>query len=243
VWQPVNHTGGWATSGISISPSHYSGSYTDAISAVASAPYLKYLFYLDQPGIYDVWCYAKVTGDTPVFWALNDDQTDLRALSAPGLPSAPYWQKIGTMSSPEGGNHSLTIYLGNPTDCILDEWCLTVNRGLVEDGAELSKPWPVSQGPYMTALRIASLVDGGINGWDAETSTTMWLSSLSIADSGRYNYGAVQPGDDPLEFVRGLSLEYWQIGGDFENFAAWYYTFVNEGYLATRSTDYGVTFE
>ena len=76
-------------------------------------------------------------------------------------------------------------------------------------------------------------------------SITSWLSSKVIVDSGKFNY-AIQDelAGTGIVFNQGLSLEFWQLGGTPEHFAAWNFKFTDGDSVGDthRSTDSGQTF-
>jgi len=55
-------------------------------------------------------------------------------------------------------------------------------------------------------------------------NSTSWLSSNNIKASGKFNYEIRDSeGKVGITFADGLSIEYWQIGGNSKFFASWDY--------------------
>lgn len=229
-------------------------SYTSA-TAAEDAPYLSYSLLFGQIGIYNLYIYGYVE-DGAAFWGFNGDTLDLRTLEVGSLayPDMPYWTLVGSVYINELGLRTLEIYLGDKDKlCLLDQICLvyesvTMIGDLPETFVSHRDPLStLSVGPFTSALRFRNLHSGSPYSLDEEgpgdINVTSWLSSLEIPDCGEYNFF---PADTSfikgVDFTNGLCLEYWQVDGNINNYAAWNYKIVGAGQEQTYiSTDYGYT--
>jgi hypothetical protein len=241
VFQPVTNSGDFSSSGTTIQNNLQETSYLDTIDATTSAPYLSYSIYFPSSGNYDLWGYGYTSG-SGIFWGFNGDTTHLRQLllgdSSLGWERIPKWTKFSNLYIPEGGVYTFDVYLGDKNNVVmLDQWYFTTDTNFVDtlNEEDYTEPLPLSDAPYMTVLRLSS----------DDYSITTWLSSVHIPASGQYNYEIRNTGiDSGVNFVTPLTLEFWQIGGDKDNFAAWQYTFVDNSVgNTTISTDYGQTWD
>lgn len=259
-FQPAIHWGesnSWETSGTTMRNRFQEDSYLELEDALANAPYLKYSLYFPSGGTWDLWGYGYTKG---LWWSFNDDITDLRLLTlgddSSGWAETPKWTRFGTIFIDEGGIYSFIVYLQVNALTLLDQWYFTKNNNLSEDlgTSGLSLPLPLSEGPFNTVVRLRSLTEGQIvNLTDNEDpygpyyptiNVASWLPSTNILASGKFNYeirdNSVTSG---VNFTNGLSIEYWQIGGSNQHFAAWDYLFpsVSVGNIY-KSTNYGQTY-
>jgi len=235
IFQPVVHWAsynGWETSGTTIQNTFQTTDWATEEDALANAPYLKYDLYFTEGGLYYLWGYGYIDNDG-IFYTFDDDSTDLRKLNLgtdiSGWGTAPRWTKFGSVLL-EGGYHSFTIYLAQQNTCILDQWLFTTNANIQNDLSQgsYSTPQPISQCPFNTAVRLRSVYRGAINALDypkasPAISVTAWLPSSTISATGKFNYAIKDSFGMGITLTRGLSLEYWQIGGSSKFFASWNY--------------------
>jgi hypothetical protein len=172
---------------------------------------------------------------------VDGDTTHLRQLTlgdhSSGWERIPRWTKFGNIYIGAGGLHSFEVYLSDSSNIvILDQWYFTSNLELETQlhAEDYIEPFELSTAPFMTALRLS----------DASNTVTAWLSSVNIPSSGKYNYEVRNSENDSgIQFTSPLSIEFWQIGGGKDNFAAWNYVFSDDSVgNAFISTDYGHTF-
>lgn len=243
-FQPVDHVQeGFTTSGTAIENTLQFDTYSTANEAVANAPYLKYNLFFPEGGNYDLWGYGYIGTGVGIYWGLDGDTTHLRGLAlgdqSSGWERIPRWTKFGTIYIGTGGLHSFEVYLGDESNVvILDQWYFTSDLDLESQlhAEDYIESFELSTTPYMTALRLS----------DNNNTVTAWLSSVNIPSSGKYNY-EIRNLDtlSGVAFVTPLSVEFWQIGGGKDDFAAWNYIFSNDDETAgdaSISTDYGQTF-
>lgn len=240
VFQPIDHVaGGFSTSGTPIENTLQATSYVSADDAVNNAPYLQYSLFFPSSGNYDMWGYGYVDG-TGIYWGFNGDLTHLRQFNLgdqlSGWERIPRWTKFGNWYIPEGGLYTFEVYLGeSSTTAILDQWYFTKTLNLESQlhAEDYIEPFDLSDAPYMTAVRIS----------DSGNSVTAWLSSVNITSSGKYNYAVQNSSSTGVALSTPISIEYWQIGGDENDFAAWNYIFSDESAgSAFMSIDYGQTY-
>lgn len=259
VFQPENHwLGGWQTSGTTISNSLQYDNFDDIEYAISNSPKLGYDLYFPDGGSYDLWGYGFVDGDG-IFWSFNDDETHIRTLNLgieqSGWYGIPRWTKFGTVFVEEGGVYHFDVYLKGRNTVILDQWYFTTNINLeyefntIGEGS-FTTPLPLSACPYNTVVRLRSLTNSGdINPIDDPsligTSVSAWLPSTKMVDSGKYNYEIRNLFDTSgVSFENGLSIEYWQIGGNKNYFAAWDYAFPSSSIgNVFKSIDFGQTYD
>ena len=219
--------GSWESSSVTLSPVSFNSE---------NSPYLQYKIYLDESGEYDLWGYGYTDTGT-ILWSWDFDNSDLREVTLSNDGSyEPGWVKFGTISVKEGGLYTFTVYLGESGILLLDQWYFT-NKAVV--GFPLTSPWSVSAGPFMTAVRLQSITNDLPNGNDKLIS---WLSSTEINASGRFNYLIRTEENNGKEYTDGLSMEFFQVGGDEKFFAAWNYSFVTDENSVGKSlisTNYG----
>jgi hypothetical protein len=260
VFQPIINwaaSNSWESSGTTIKNSLQYEDYLEAEDAVVNAPYLQYSLFFPEGGVYDLWGYGYVPSGS-LFWGLDGDTTDLRALvlgsDDSGLAETPYWTKFGSIYFEEGGLHTFTVYLGKNENVILDQWYFTTDIHLDEKLSDITAgyetPIPLSKGAFTTAVRLRSLTGGYFTDLESpaenDVSITAWLPSTDIIASGKFNYEIRNSIgiDQAPDFDSGLSIEYWQIGGGSDYFAAWNYYFTSSSVgSAYVSKDYGETFE
>ncbi len=258
-FQPVIHWvagNSWITSGTTIRNTLQMESYDDEDDAILNAPSLTYKLFFPESGTYHMWGYGYIDGGG-IFWSMDDDVMDLRkmtlGLEVSGWQELPRWTKFGTFFLEEGGLHEFTVYLSRLNITILDQWYFTKNTAFevevdaIEDS--ITTPLPLSEGPFNTALRLRSLDNNKLSSLESppsgNISITSWLPSQNIAASGKFNYeireALINSG---VTFSDGLSMEYWQIGGNRKNFAAWDYSFpVLSIGSSFRSANFGETIE
>ena len=232
VWQPSLHWKGpeWKTSGITIENKQQDEFYSDTDDIILNAPYLSYIMFLDGAGEYDIWGYGFVP-NPGIVWSWDNDTDHLRNFTLGQDDSAgagiPRWTKIGRIYTKEGGIHTFTVYLTNIEGVKLDQWFITQNleySDLLETIGETgyTTPIPNSKAPFNTALRLRPLTDDSIIPLTQDEGITAWVPSNEIVASGLANY-PIQDNSfaGGVTFTNGLSIEYWQIGGGLNDFAAW----------------------
>jgi hypothetical protein len=247
-WAPSNL---WSTSGTTIRNSGQIDAYTSSTDAGFNAPFIKYNLFLDIPGTYDLWG-RGYTSSEGAFWSWDDDTTDMRRLILGQTAGPPEWTKFGTVFSQAGGQHSFSIYLSDASTVVLDQWHFTqdtdFDQSLASQGLEFTPLTPLSKAPFNTAMRVRSLNNGVLDDLVDPTPgakiVTAWASSEDITASGKYNY-LLQTSEDEtaIIFEDGLSLEFWQVGGSSDHFAAWDFVFPTTSIgSAFKSTDFSETF-
>lgn len=241
VFQPVPHWSdehGWDSSGLTLSNSLQTLSYTDLDDAITNAPYLSYDFYIPTGGVWSMWGFGWAPDG--IWWSIDDDTTNLRKMTLgqniSGFTNTPYWTKFGSMFFEEGGLHKFTVYLSSSTDVYLDEWLFTVNQQfetvITERGIDgFVTPMPTSKGPFNTVVRLRSLENGEpvplVDPPNGSNIISAYKSSIMINGSGKYNY-AIQNSESGTGavFNDGVFIEYMHIGGNADFFASWDYNFV-----------------
>ncbi len=237
-FQPVLNwisSNNWETSGTTISNTLQSESYTSVADAVTNAPFLKYNFFVPGEAIYDLWGYGDITGDG-IFWSLDEDITNLRRFTLGPQTGTPEWTHFARVLL-EGGTHSFTVYLGNVANvAILDQWYFTTNTTLgtevFTNSQILTTPLPLSKSPFNTACRLRSLNNGALDDLEnpvpGAASITAWANSQGREASTKYNY-EIRDNDTTIgvDFTDGSSIEFWQIGGSSDFFAAWDIIFID----------------
>ena len=241
VFQPVDHIHeGFTTSGTPIENTLQFEDYSTSLDAVNNAPYLKYDLVFPTDGNYDLWGFGYISG-TGVFWGFDEDTTHLRRFTlgdhSSGWERIPRWTKFGNVFVEAGGVYSFEVYLCDRNNIvILDQWYFTSNLELETQfhAEDYLEPLDLSTAPYMTALRLS----------DTNNTVTTWLSSVNIPSSGKYNYEIKNTdGQSGIAFSTPVSIEFWQIGGGKDDFAAWNYIFSDESTgNAFISIDYGQSF-
>lgn len=232
IFQPLN-TYGWNSNGSPISNTLQYESYTDWQDAVTNAPSLTYSLYFPESGVYNLWGYGYTSG-LGLYWGFHSDTTNLRTLQLgiddSGWESTPRWTNFGSVFVEEGGEYEFTVYAGAIQTVILDQWYFT-NKDFLTELVDLgdegySAPKPISDGPFMTILRLRSLLNGEVEPISEVTEASIivssYLSSTKIFASGKLNYQIKNNiSSHGVSFTNGLSLEFWQIGGGPHSFAAW----------------------
>ena len=127
-----------------------------------------------------------------------------------------------------------------------------MNTEAVLTDAGLDIPLPVSESPFNTAVRLRTLSGSSLDNLaspsSGSSSVTAWLSSNQILASGKFNYEIRESNvnnESGVTFDDGLSIEYWQIGGNTDFFASWDYIFPATGSSignTLTSTNNGQTF-
>jgi len=244
-WDPINN---WTTRGTTIENTLQNTSYLSPIDASMNAPYIKYKLFLDTPGTYDLWGFGYTSAEG-VYWAFDNDTSDMRkmVLGAPSGP--PQWTKFGSFYSQEGGQHTFSIYLSDATTVVLDQWYFTQDTNFDQIVSDFT-PIDLSEGPFNTAVRVRSLspyglLDDLVNPTPGASFMTQWLSSEVIMASGKYNYDLQNNNGIGVTYTDGLSIEFWQIGGrkNFEYFPSWDFVFPTTSVgTAWISTDFGENF-
>ena len=231
VFQPVIHwasTNGWETSGTTIQNTLQNQDYDSVEDAVINAPYLTYRLFFPSGGNYYLWGYGYTSGNG-IYWALDGDTTHLRGMTlgndSSGWSNTPQWTNFGSIFLNEGGIHTFTVYVGENNTTILDQWYFTTNANFSNE-VELDTPMPLSQAPFNTLIRLRSLYGGELDDLvnpnaSPSESFTAYLSSRVINASGKFNYEIRDAAGNGIDFIDGLSIEYWQLGGGEEHFAAW----------------------
>lgn len=251
VWQPSLHwrTPEWKTSGTTIENRLQDEFYSDIDDIVLNSPYLGYTIFLDNVGEYDIWGYGFVPSPG-IIWSWDNDTTNLRYFTLGQDDSAgagvPRWTKIGRIYSEEGGIHTFTVYLTNVENVRLDQWFITQNleyQDLLETIGEQGFTTPISnsKAPFTTAVRLRSMTDESITPLTQDEGITAWVPSNEIIGSGLANYPIQENSfSGGVTFIDGVSIEYWQIGGGLNDFAAWNKNFdkTNSG-NAFKSEDFG----
>lgn len=250
---------GFTSSGTPITNSLQSTIYTDASIAVSYAPSLAYRVYFPEGGAYDLWGYGYTQGDG-LFWGLDEDPSDLHRCvlgsELSGWSGVPRWSKFGTIYLEEGGVHTFTVYLSSLDYVLLDQWYFTKNHNLESDleaigSSAFGTPLPLSECPFVTAVRLRSLNNGELDSLSSplpeSVSITSWQTSQNMVANGKFNFEIRDNSTaSGVVFTDGLSIEFWQIGGNQNNFAAWAYVFPDDGSgvgTTKISIDYGQTFE
>jgi hypothetical protein len=255
VFQPAFHwsESTWKTSGLTIENSLQTDFYGDPDDAFVNAPFISYFVFLDNPGEYDIWGYGFVSSPG-LFWAFDNDETHLRSFTLGEDTSSgfrvPRWTKIGRILSIAGGLHTFTVYLGNVDSVLLDQWYFTQNlnfdidlENLSEDG--FNSPIPISRSPYITAMRLRPLSGDNVSTLESNPGITSWIPSNEIIASGQVHY-PIQNNASSLgvTFADGASIEFWQVGGSLDDYAAWNYNFDDTSAgNSFKSTDYGQNYE
>lgn len=254
-FQPVNHwLGDWQTSGTTIRNIFQEEHFESDEHAVNNAPLLGYDILFPDTGTYDLWCYGFAQNG--VFWSFNNDTTNLRSATIGNslFYGRPRWTKLGTIFIEEGGVYSFDIYLKDNHLVILDQWYFTTNTNFgtelsSEGGGAYLMPLPLTEGPFNTIIRLRDLSESGElitldNPYLIGNSISSWLPSVDIIDCGKFNYEIRNKREHSgVGFSDGLSLEYWQIGGSSNHFAAWDYIFTKQSVGSIFSSqDFGQNF-
>jgi len=221
-------TGGWETSGTTISNTLQQYSYNSSVEAISDSPYLEYDLYFDTSGVYTLWG----LGSGSVYWSFDKDTTHLRKMALGGPP--PEWTKFGSFYTKEGGHHTFRVYLAENSSLYLDQWYFTQST---TDYSGQTDPISLSLCPFNTVVRIRS---GG-------TNISAWKSSKFIWASGKFNYEIRKSDSTTGIFIyNSVFLDFWQIGGNSEYFSAWNYKLVDDNESigdAYKSIDLGATFQ
>lgn len=233
VWtfQPVIHwaeSNNWTSSGTSVSNRFQDEYFSSSSESLSQAPYLSYFLYADEEGSYDIWCYGYSNGSLYYTW--NDENVTPFTINADIKPK---WQKIGSVIVEEPNVYTFSVYLSDTTIVVLDQWYITKNTNLESEfnssPSLYTTPITLSKSPFNTAVRLRSLyqeeLDDLENPYNPNSqSITSWLPNVNV--SGKYNY-TVQNTEDlsGINFEDGVSVDFWQIGGDDSFFCAWNYTF------------------
>lgn len=249
VFQPENHfLGGWQTSGTTIRNKFQYEKYDDVDYAVKNAPYLGYDIFFPDSGVYFLWGYGYVDGDG-IYWSFGDDITDLRSLNLENTEfGIPKWNNFGTIYVEKGGVYNFNVYLKGINTVILDQWYFTTEKSFNIE-SEYSDIMPLSECPFNTVVRLKNLdTSGNIASYHDiyfADGISAWLPSSKIIDSGKFNYEIRNnPISSGYQFSNGLSLEYWQIGGNKDFFAAWDYVFVDSSVgRVLKSKDFGQNYD
>ncbi len=255
-FQPVIHwdpSKDWETSGTTIENTLQSVSYLSSADAGMNAPFIKYKLFLDRPGTYDLWGLGY-TSPEGVYWSFDDDTTDMRKMILGTVSGPPQWTKFGSFYSQAGGQNTFSVYLSDATTAVLDQWYFTQDRNFdqtISSGGLDFTPIVLSEGPFNTAARVRSLsaygtLDDLVNPTPDSSIVTQWLSSEIITASGIYNYGLQNIASGTgVNYSDGLSIEFWQIGGEssFEHFPSWDFVFPTTSIgTAWISADFGQNF-
>ncbi|MHA2279318.1 MAG: hypothetical protein ACXAC5_00295 [Promethearchaeota archaeon] len=243
-WAPASS---WDTSGTTIRNSGQIDAYTSSTDAGFNAPFIKYELFLDVPGTYDLWG-RGYTSSEGAFWSWDGDVSDMRRIILGQPTGPPEWTKFGTVFSQAGGRHTFSIYLSDASTVILDQWYFTqdtdFDQSLSSQGLEFTPLTPLSKAPFNTVMRARSLNNGALDDLidpvPGAQIVTAWSSSEDITASGKYNYLLQTSTDETsVTFEDGLSLEFWQIGGSSDHFAAWDFSFPTTSVGdAFKSTDF-----
>lgn len=237
VFQPILHwlpSNDWITSGTTIQNTLQNQNYYSVEDSIANAPFLKYRLFFPSSGNYDLWGYGYTSSG--VYWSIGDDITHLRKFTlgddSSGWSQTPKWTKFGNIFINEGGVYNFNVYLSDNSTIILDQWYFTDNKNFINE-VELDTPMPLSEAPFNTAVRLRSLYGGDLDDLgnpqaNSPVSFSTWLSSRVIKASGKFSYEIRDTHGNGLNFTDGLSIEYWQIGGSENNFAAWDFSEVTQ---------------
>lgn len=252
-FQPVIHwnpSKNWTTNGTTIENTLQTISYLSSVDASMNAPFVKYKLFLDNPGTYDLWGFGY-TSSEGVYWSFDDDTSDMRKMVLGSPSGPPQWTKFGSFFSKEGGQHTFSIYLSDATTVVLDQWYFTKDPNfdqMISSGLEFI-PLDLSKGPFNTAMRVRSLspygtLDDLVSPTPGSSVVTQWLSSEIITASGTYHYGLQNLlSGTGVDYLDGLSIEFWQIGGSFEFFPSWDFVFPTMSVgTAWISMDFGENF-
>ncbi len=249
VFQPSFHWTGavWQTSGMTIDNGLQTDFFSESDDAVRNAPFLSYFVFLDNAGEYDIWGYGFIS-NPGLFWAWGDDETHLRRLTLGEDTSAgfgvPRWTKIGRVSVNEAGVQTFTVYLSDVESILLDQWYITRNFNFESDLEVINgfaTPISNSRTPFTTAVRLRPLIGGNLSPLEDNPGITAWSPSNEIIASGKANYAIQDNGiAGGVTFSDGVSIEFWQIGGNADDYAAWNYTFDDTSAgNAFQSSNYG----
>lgn len=250
-FQPIMHWFGastWETSGTPISNLLQSVSYSSD-EVVSLSPYLSYSLYFPEAGVYHLWGYGIVSGNG-LYWSLDEDDTNLMNVVI-GSGNTVQWTKFGSWYIEDAGLHTFTIYLGDGSQVILDQWYFTTNSeleiDLSIDSNGLQLPIALSSGPFNTVVRLRSLnmgsVDSLSNPQSGATNICSWKNSQNMLSSGVFNYEIVDNNGIGVTFSDGLSLEFWQIGGNKDYHASWNYILTDDSIgNSYNNIDYGQSF-
>lgn len=252
VFQPAIHwasSSSWDSSGTSVQNTFQSETYDSDYAIVNSSPYLKYDFYVDREGVYDLWGYGYTNGN--IYWGLDDDETDLRSFTLGTSSGPPQWTKFGSVYCSEGGLHSFTIYLGTASLVVLDQWYFTDNRNFEQNLTYTNSEFTslaLSECPFNTIVRLRTLDGNNLDSLESPSSgnisVSSWLSSITILDSGSFNYKIQDiSARSGVLFDNGLSIECWQVGGSINHCVAWNFIIDPDSTeRAYQSNNYGQTF-
>lgn len=242
VFQPIIHWSlPWKTSGMTLQNTFQYTYYTDSSDAYQNAPFLKYFIFLDQSGEYDIWAYGH-SHDPGIIWSIDDDTTHLRYAEIGHSVShgtlRPSWSKIGTIYSDTGGVHTFTVYLSSDPVILLDQFLFTQNKSFQEEIDQQGEdgyysPVQNSQSPFVLMLRLRSLLNERLSSLsdpvlNSNDSVTSWLLSSEVNVLGKSNFHIQNdPVQSGVNFTDGVSLEFSQIGGGYNDCAAWSVSFAN----------------
>lgn len=255
VWQPVINWGlnEWASSGTPISNIFQTDSYTTNEDVVTNAPMLEYKMLFPKGGLYHLWGYGYTTTDGSLRWGFDGDISHLKLASlgqqVSGFVGIPYWTKFGSVYFEEGGEHTFSVYCRINEQVVLDQWFFTQDETfdqILENNIGFETPLPISKCPFNTIVRLRSLNGDSLEDLENPSSgyinISAWQPSNGANASTKFNYIISDNITDGIDFVDGLSLEFWQIGGDRKYFASWNYSF-NEPILGSSyySGDFGKT--
>lgn len=251
VFQPVFHwiqDTPWTTTGTTIQNTLQFRDYSTQTDIAENAPYLEYDIYFPEAGTYDLWCFGK--SDTAIYWSFNNDENHLHSAIPGGDPLLniffkPIWTRFGNVMIDEAGVFSFKVYLGLSNSTILDQWLFTKNYTYSDDltaNSTFNTPITNSKSSFNTVVRLRNLQNGELN--QSSNGIAAWGHSGEILSSGRLNYLLQNnTGYLGVDFEDGVSIEFWQIGGDQNCFCSWNYSFVQESQgNVFKSDDWGQTF-
>lgn len=259
VWQPVVHwadSNNWSTNSTTIENLFQSTSYTSVSDAIVNAPFLTYELLFPDGGFYELWGYGYTASDDNLYYSFDGDITHLRKLELgsgnSGFAGIPYWTKFGSVFFAEGGRHIFTVYLGQADQVRIDQWYFTKHQDTdtllsLDSNAGYQQPLPLSKGPFNTILRVNELDNGGLLDLNNPSSglgiVSSWRSSIDQRASTKFNYEIQElESGSGVVFSNGISLDFWQIGGSRNHYAAWRFNFVDDSQgNAYKSTDFGQT--
>lgn len=233
IFQPVvhwNQSPPWMTTGTTIKNTFQTRDYSGSDIA-EEAPFLEYYVYFPEAGTYDLWSFGSST--TPVYWSFDNDEDNLFSAALGNDTPSPYWTQIGNVFVADAGVFSFKVYLGLNGNTVLDQWLFTKNYQYLElvlSAEPFTLPITNSKSSFNTAVRLRGLSNGHYDlTQSGVVSVGSWGHSGEILSDGRLNYLLYNSsGELGVDFTDGLSIEFWQIGGDKNCFCSWNYSFVED---------------
>jgi len=179
-------------------------------AAQYNAPYTKYDILFEDTGTFSFWSRYHSPETNGFFYQLDNSNT---LISFPvNINNDISWELIGILYIEKIGIHTITLYQGTFGDNpyqepkYIDQFYLT--KGHIPTNGEIQ---PVSPAPFNTFVKLSNINDP----YNSNISYG-WKSSNEIKASGRFYYNMYN-----TEFSEHLRIEYTQIGGNENFFAAW----------------------